>query len=181
MLQSNSPQVGIPFHSLTPTSTPVEHTFLRHLGNLSPAQRRLFSLPSSSQDCLASIRQNHGTRAYEELLEALQPLIEPLNRLEASIAVLVQMQAGIISPVWGPVRALITVSDSFHFDSEKLSIFRDNAKWKCSFSCLSLSSLANVWTSCKIWLSCSIVLSIPLSIWRILKLSTPATSYFKLQ
>jgi hypothetical protein len=81
----------------------------KHLSCLSGTQRARFVAPANADECLELIRQAQGRKKYERFMVALRPLIEPLKRFEGSIDVLVQAQSCIASPVWGPLRMVVTV------------------------------------------------------------------------
>jgi hypothetical protein len=99
---------------MTPVQSPMQtvtwqYAVERHLRCLSPAQRSLYVTPADPNDCLELIRQGQGRKKYDRFAAALRPLIEPLKRFEGSIDVLVQAQSGIASPIWGPLRVIVTV------------------------------------------------------------------------
>jgi hypothetical protein len=51
-------------------------------------------------------------KCFERLMLTFRPLIGPLKRFEGAIGVMVQTNSGIASPIWGPLRIVITlVSD----------------------------------------------------------------------
>lgn len=84
----------------------------RYLSRLSDAQRKTFSTHATPEECLDLIRQAQGRKKYDRFIVALRPLIEPLKRFEGSIDVLVQAQSGMASPIWGPIRMVVTVGIS---------------------------------------------------------------------
>ncbi|KAF7505478.1 hypothetical protein GJ744_000725 [Endocarpon pusillum] len=86
-----------------------KYTIDRYLSSLSDTQRKTFSTPATPEECLDLIRQAQGRKKYDRFIVALRPLIEPLKRFEGSIDVLVQAQSGIASPIWGPLRMVVTV------------------------------------------------------------------------
>lgn len=94
----------------------------RHLSCLSTAQRETFVAPAKPEDCLELIRQAQGRKKYDRLMVALRPLIEPLKRFEGSIDVLVQAQSGIASPIWGPLRIVVTVCSSAKLSQHRLGV-----------------------------------------------------------
>jgi hypothetical protein len=67
--------------------------------------------PASVDDCMEKIRQvrHRHRQRYHKLMEMLRPLIEPLKRFEGAIDALAQINSGMVSPVWGPLKAVITV------------------------------------------------------------------------
>jgi hypothetical protein len=81
----------------------------KHLSCLSSIQRTIFVAPANAEECLQLIRQAQGRKKYDRFMVALRPLIEPLKRFEGSIDVLVQAQSCIASPIWGPIRMVVTV------------------------------------------------------------------------
>ena len=50
-------------------------------------------------------------RRLARLLGLIRPLIEPLQRFEGAIDVLMQTHGAVASPVWGPLRMAITVRE----------------------------------------------------------------------
>ena len=82
-----------------------------HLSNLTPEQTRDFKAPTSLEECLAVL--NHAasrTGRVSKLLKFFEPVIQPLKRFESALDVTVQVNAGIASPIWGPLKVAITVS-----------------------------------------------------------------------
>lgn len=93
-------------------TTAWKYAIDRYLSCLSDTQRKTSSTPAGPEECLELIRQAQGRKKYDRFVVALRPLIEPLKRFEGSIDVLVQAQAGIASPIWGPLRMVVTVGIS---------------------------------------------------------------------
>lgn len=89
--------------------TAWQYAIEKHLSYLSATQRKTFVAPADPDNCLELIRQSQGRKKYDYFMMALRPLIEPLKRFEGSIDVLVQAQSGIASPIWGPLRMVVTV------------------------------------------------------------------------
>lgn len=48
-------------------------------------------------------------KGFTRLLQVFKPFIDPLKRFEGAIDVVIQTNAGIGSPIWGPLRLAITV------------------------------------------------------------------------
>jgi hypothetical protein len=87
-----------------------EYAVQSYLASLSSAERKGFTAPTSADDCLAQIRQAQAhKKGFNRLMTTLRPIIEPLKRFEGAIDVLVQTNGGIASPIWGPLRVVITV------------------------------------------------------------------------
>jgi hypothetical protein len=87
-----------------------EYAVQSYLASLSSAERAGFTAPTSADDCLAQIRQAQAhKKGFNRLMTTLQPIIEPLKRFEGAIDVLMQANSGITSPIWGPLKAVITV------------------------------------------------------------------------
>jgi len=83
----------------------------QHLASLSEAQRVSFNAPADPDVCLELIVKARGRRkGFARLIELLRPFIEPLKRFEGAIDVLAQVQGGVATPIWGPVRVAVTVS-----------------------------------------------------------------------
>lgn len=87
-----------------------EHAVQSYLAPLSSVERAGFTAPTSADDCLAQIRQAQAhKKGFNRLMTTLRPVIEPLKRFEGAIDVLMQTNSGIASPIWGPLRAVVTV------------------------------------------------------------------------
>lgn len=56
-----------------------------------------------------------------KVLEALRPLIEPLKRFEGAVDVLVQTNGTCCSPIWGPIRIVVTLAGDHLKSVEKLT------------------------------------------------------------
>jgi hypothetical protein len=89
-----------------------QHAIERHLSFLSATQRKAFVASADPEQCLQLVRQAQGRKKYDRFMVAMRPLIDPLKRFEGSIDVLVQAQSGIASPIWGPLRMVVTVCTS---------------------------------------------------------------------
>ncbi|KAI1771185.1 hypothetical protein F4818DRAFT_450045 [Hypoxylon cercidicola] len=81
------------------------------LSTLGPTERAAFRAPANPDDCMAVLmatqrRKNKLTR----ILDLMKPAIDPLKRFESAIDVIVQVNAGIASPIWGPLRIVVTLS-----------------------------------------------------------------------
>jgi hypothetical protein len=95
-----------------PASTdPWEHALALYVKDLDPLKQQKFQAPTTVDECLEAIVLNgQKRRSFTRNLEFLRPLIDPLKRFESAIDVVVQVNAGIASPIWGPLRVAITVS-----------------------------------------------------------------------
>ncbi|KAJ5174333.1 uncharacterized protein N7482_000210 [Penicillium canariense] len=93
-----------------PASTdPWEQALALYVNGLGPSKRQQFQAPATVDECLQTVVLNGGRRrAFTRILEFLRPLIDPLRRFEGAIDVVVQVSAGIASPIWGPLRVAIT-------------------------------------------------------------------------
>ena len=89
-----------------------EYGVQRHLASLPAAEREAFMAPAHVDDCMEKIRlvRHRHRHGYHKLVETLRPVIEPLKHFEGAVDVLSQTNSGILSPVWGPIRAVITVN-----------------------------------------------------------------------
>lgn len=80
----------------------------RHLSSLPPLQQQSLKATTSAGACLDIIRLARGRRkGYDRLLLALQGLVEPIKRFEGVIDVMVQVNSGIATPIWGPLRLVL--------------------------------------------------------------------------
>ncbi|KAI0882326.1 uncharacterized protein GGS22DRAFT_170690 [Annulohypoxylon maeteangense] len=81
------------------------------LSSLGPTERVAFQTPASPDDCIAILlaTQRRKTK-LARILDLMRPVIDPLKRFEGAIDVIVQVNAGIASPIWGPLRIVITLS-----------------------------------------------------------------------
>jgi hypothetical protein len=95
------------------SADPWEKALALYVKALDASKQQQFQAPTTVEECLASIVL-HGQRrrSFTRILEFLRPLIDPLQRFEGAIDVVVQVNAGIASPIWGPLRAAITVCTS---------------------------------------------------------------------
>ena len=60
--------------------------------------------------CLDMIIQAQGRKkCFARLLEFVRPSIDPPKRFEGAIDIITQTHGGIASPIWGPLRMVITV------------------------------------------------------------------------
>ncbi|KAI8961915.1 hypothetical protein F5Y11DRAFT_207754 [Daldinia sp. FL1419] len=81
------------------------------LSGLSPSERASFQVPSSPDDCMGVLVATQRRKSkLTRILEMMRPAIEPLNRFESAIDVIVQVNAEIASPIWGPLRIAITLA-----------------------------------------------------------------------
>lgn len=83
----------------------------RYLKRLPVELRSAFKAPADADDCLRILHAAQArNRKFDKLVSVLQPLVEPLKRFENSIDVLVQTWQTVASPIWGPVRAIVTIA-----------------------------------------------------------------------
>jgi hypothetical protein len=81
-----------------------------YLSRLKPAERGAFKAPANAQECIALLTKTQRRKTkLTRILDLLRPAIDPLKRFEGAIDVVVQVNAGIASPIWGPLRVVITV------------------------------------------------------------------------
>ena len=77
----------------------------RHLTSIPPLQQQTLVAASNAGECLDIIRHARGRRkGYDRLLLALQGLIDPIKKFEDVVDVIVQVNASIASPIWGPLK-----------------------------------------------------------------------------
>ena len=80
----------------------------RHLASLPLLQQQSLKATATAEECLGVIRLTRGRgKGYDRLLLALQGLIDPIKRFEGVIDVIVQVNSGIASPIWGPLRLVL--------------------------------------------------------------------------
>jgi hypothetical protein len=85
----------------------------RFLSTLPPDIRLAFKAPVSADDCLQLLQAAQiRNRKFDRLISILQPLIEPLKRFESSVDVLVQTYSSIASPIWGPIKILVSIAST---------------------------------------------------------------------
>lgn len=89
-----------------------EYGVQKHLASLPVAARQAFMAPASVDECMEKIRlvRYRQRNGYFQLMETLRPIIEPLKRFEGVIDVLSQTNSGMLSPIWGPIKAVVTVN-----------------------------------------------------------------------
>lgn len=97
-------------HDMASTSPSWQLAVASHLNSLTPEQARDFKSPASLEECLDILTQaaTHTSR-FSNLLQLFRPVISPLKRFEGALDVIVQVNAGIASPIWGPLKAVISV------------------------------------------------------------------------
>lgn len=87
---------------------------LDYTNSLTPSQQLKVRAPATSDDCVRILKEHRGRKkAFTRILQFFEPLIHTLKRLEGAIDVVVQVNAGIASPIWGPLRLAIDVGDVF--------------------------------------------------------------------
>ena len=80
----------------------------QHLDSLSPLQQQTLKATTNAAACLDIIRLARGRRkGYDRVLQTLQGLIDPIKRFEGVIDVVVQVNSGIVTPIWGPLRLVL--------------------------------------------------------------------------
>ena len=83
----------------------------RHLASLPPLQQQSLKATTNAGACLDIIRLARGRRkGYDRLLLALEGLINPIKRFEVVIDIIVQVNSGIASPIWGPLRLVLELA-----------------------------------------------------------------------
>lgn len=98
-----------------PGSDAWQRAVHQHLSQLPDAQKAASKVPANAGMCLDMIIQAQGRkRGFIRLMELIRPLIEPLKHFEGAIDVIMQTHGGIASPIWGPLRMVITMA-SDHF------------------------------------------------------------------
>lgn len=112
-----------------------EEAVINHVNTLEPGKRREFQAPATVEACLQVLAINRTRkRTFTRISEFLQPAIEPLKRFEGALDVIVQVNAGIASPIWGPLRAALTVCLSTFVDC-------NSTLNNCQIACQHLSTL----------------------------------------
>ncbi|KAI2604392.1 uncharacterized protein GGS25DRAFT_525677 [Hypoxylon fragiforme] len=93
------------------SSTTWQDTVQTFVMDLDPASRAAFKAPATPNDCIDVLlaTQRRRTR-LTRILSLMNPAIAPLKRFESAIDVIVQVNAGIASPIWGPLRIVVTLS-----------------------------------------------------------------------
>ncbi|KAI0853403.1 hypothetical protein F5Y00DRAFT_270584 [Daldinia vernicosa] len=92
-------------------STTWQDAVQSFLSSLGPSERAAFQVPTSPDDCMAVLLATQRRKSkLTRILELMKPAIEPLKRFESAVDVIVQVNAGIASPIWGPLRIVITLS-----------------------------------------------------------------------
>ncbi|PQE19469.1 Vegetative incompatibility HET-E-1 protein [Rutstroemia sp. NJR-2017a WRK4] len=84
----------------------------KHLDSLSPAQKAAFKAPASAADCISIIQGSERRRGLSRVIQAIQPILEPLERFENVLDVVVQTNGAMGSPIWGPLKFAIQVGVS---------------------------------------------------------------------
>ncbi|KAI1804742.1 hypothetical protein F4811DRAFT_552613 [Daldinia bambusicola] len=99
-----------------PPSSTWQDAVQSFLSSLGPNERAAFQVPASPDDCMAVLLATQRRKSkLSRILELMRPAIEPLKRFESAVDVIVQVNAGIASPIWGPLRIVITLAaDHFH-------------------------------------------------------------------
>ncbi|KAF7122048.1 hypothetical protein CNMCM5793_000003 [Aspergillus hiratsukae] len=71
------------------------------------------------------IYKRNEKRGFTRIAKFLEPVIDPLKRLEGTLDVIVQVNAGIASPIWGPLRMAITIACQHLSALERLAFIVD--------------------------------------------------------
>ncbi|CEO59836.1 hypothetical protein PMG11_04490 [Penicillium brasilianum] len=109
-----------------PSTDPWEHALALYMKDLDPLKQHKFQAPTTVDECLEAIVLNgQKRRSFTRILEFLRPLIDPLKRFESAIDVVVQVNAGIASPIWGPLRVALTIAAQHLATLETLVIIVD--------------------------------------------------------
>ena len=83
------------------------------IASLPAEHRTAFKAPADPTECLKLIeRAQLRNRKFDRLSKILQPLVDPLRMFESSIDILIQTNSTFASPVWGPLKVVITVRSS---------------------------------------------------------------------
>ncbi|GIK05275.1 hypothetical protein Aspvir_009379 [Aspergillus viridinutans] len=108
------------------TSDTWEEAVAKYVKSLDPDKQREFQAPATVEACLQVLSTN-GTRkrGFTRIAEFLGPVIDPLKRLEGTLDVIVQVNAGIASPIWGPLRMAITIACQHLSALERLAFIVD--------------------------------------------------------
>ncbi|KAM3072408.1 hypothetical protein ACMFMG_009211 [Clarireedia jacksonii] len=80
-----------------------------HLDSLNSTQKAAFKAPASAADCIAIIQRSERRRGLSRVIQAIQPIVEPLQRFENVLDVIVQTNGAMGSPIWGPLKFAIQV------------------------------------------------------------------------
>ncbi|KAI3319310.1 hypothetical protein HD806DRAFT_290164 [Xylariaceae sp. AK1471] len=92
-----------------------------YLSRLKPAERGAFKAPASAQECIALLTKTQRRKTkLMRILDLLRPALDPLKRFEGAIDVVVQVNAGIASPIWGPLRVVITLAANYFSTLESI-------------------------------------------------------------
>ncbi|ETN37356.1 uncharacterized protein HMPREF1541_08347 [Cyphellophora europaea CBS 101466] len=117
--QANSLASSSSAHPNPPSSPPKgtqesawQVAVAQYLSRLPVELRTAFKAPADADDCLTILQAAQArNRKFDRLVSILEPLIEPLKRFENSIDVLVQTWQTVASPIWGPIRAIVTIAN----------------------------------------------------------------------
>ncbi|KAI1383889.1 uncharacterized protein F4822DRAFT_438681 [Hypoxylon trugodes] len=81
------------------------------LSSLGPFERAAFLAPANPDDCMNVLLATQRRKSkLARILGLMKPAIDPLKRFESAIDVIVQVNAGIASPIWGPLKIVVTLS-----------------------------------------------------------------------
>ncbi|EAW17002.1 ATP-binding protein [Aspergillus fischeri NRRL 181] len=108
------------------TTDSWEEAVAKYVKSLDPDKQREFQAPATVEACLQVLSTN-GTRkrSFTRIAEFLGPVIDSLKRLEGTLDVIVQVNAGIASPIWGPLRMAITIACQHVSALERLAFIVD--------------------------------------------------------
>ncbi|GIJ86865.1 hypothetical protein Asppvi_005763 [Aspergillus pseudoviridinutans] len=108
------------------TSDTWEVAVAKYVKSLHPDKQREFQAPATVEACLRDLSTNGARkRGFTRIAEFLGPVIDPLKRLEGTLDVIVQVNAGIASPIWGPLRMAITIACQHLSALERLAFIVD--------------------------------------------------------
>ena len=85
----------------------------RYLSTIPVEFKDALKTPSSPAECVQLLQAAQArNRKLDRLVTIFKPLVEPVKRFEASVDVLVQTYSSVASPIWGPIRLLVTVAST---------------------------------------------------------------------
>ncbi|KAI8629690.1 hypothetical protein F5Y19DRAFT_74123 [Xylariaceae sp. FL1651] len=109
--------------SASGNSSSWQHAVESYLSRLKPTERGAFKAPASAQDCIALLVKTQRRKTkLTRILDLLRPAVDPLKRFEGAIDVVVQVNAGIASPIWGPLRVVINLAADYFRTLESIAM-----------------------------------------------------------
>ncbi|MCJ1357578.1 MAG: hypothetical protein MMC33_007574 [Icmadophila ericetorum] len=109
---------------LNSPSTAWELALEAYLISLPSKQRATFLSSTTAEECIALVSAAKDGRkrlGLTKFLDVLRPLIEPLKIFESAIDIIVQTNGTFCSPIWGPIRIVLTLADDHLKSVEKLA------------------------------------------------------------